>query len=39
VTVAWDGRGPGGAPANAGIYFIALDVAGYQRAVRVAWLP
>ena len=38
VTVSWDGRGDGGA-AGAGVYFIALDAAGYQRAVRVVWLP
>jgi subtilisin family serine protease len=39
VTVTWDGRGAGGGRVAAGVYFIALDVAGYQRAVRVAWLP
>jgi len=38
VTTSWDGRTAGGARAGAGIYFIALDVAGYQSAVRVAWL-
>lgn len=39
VTAAWDGHGAGGDRSRAGIYFIALDVAGYHRAVRVAWLP
>jgi subtilisin family serine protease len=38
ITVTWDGRGAGGERVGAGIYFIALDVAGHQRAVRVAWL-
>lgn len=39
VTAAWDGRGAGGERSRAGIYLVALDVAGYQRAVRLAWLP
>lgn len=39
ITVSWDGRTGEGERAGAGMYFIALDAAGYQRAVRVAWLP
>jgi serine protease AprX len=39
LTVSWDGRDDSAGRLSAGIYFIALDVAGYHSAVRVAWLP